>query len=172
LISGADEALVYDSLKNAKLESKSKKVFGIWHSMHLAGLFFAPPIGSFLAVSLGLQAPMAFMAIPSMISFVICLTLKEPKTTKKQESRRYLEIASKGLKYFIKKKELKILAVDFIVFAVIAYYVIWSYQLVLQKSGIDLVHFGLVHAGFVLSQILVINSYSWIEKNSAQKAHF
>src|SRR3989344_3248955 len=60
LISGADEALLYDSLKEAGREEERKKVFGRANSFHLLGMLVAAPIGSFIAAKQGLNAPMLF----------------------------------------------------------------------------------------------------------------
>lgn len=172
LFSGADEALIYDSLKKTKSEKESKKVFGRFESFHLAGIMIAAPIGSFIAANLGLRAPMLLGAIPAFFAFIITLTIKEPKTaktgkkieSKKSESTRYINILKDGVKFFYNHRVLKILAIDMIFIAAIAYFMIWLYQPMLQKAGIGIAYFGLVHAAFALSQILIMNNYSFFEK--------
>ncbi len=172
LISGADQAILYDSLKKVKLEKQSKKIFGRWQSFHLAGIFVGPIIGSVIAVNLGLQWPMLLTSIPTGIAALIVLTIKEPKTRKKIESRRYVDVLVKGFKFFVKHKELKILALDYIFVASISYFLIWTYQLVLQRIGINVAYFGIVHALLVLSQIIIINNYSKVERLVGSKSSF
>ena len=57
LMSGADQALLYDSLKQSKKEKQSKKIFGRWGTMSLIGLMIAAPIGSLIAKYFGLIFP-------------------------------------------------------------------------------------------------------------------
>lgn len=172
LISGADKALIYDSLKKMKLEKQSKKIFARWHSFKLTGLFIGPLIGSVIAVKLGLRYPMLLLSVPLAIAGIIALTLKEPKTKQKIESRRYVDVLVKGVKYFVKHKELKIIAFDFIVISIVSYYLIWTYQLLLQRAGVSIAYFGVVSSLLVLSQIVVINNYSRLEKLFGSKANF
>ena len=75
LISGADSALIYDSLKATGDEKKSKKVFARYGSFGLAGIFIAAPIGGLVAQLLGPQYPMMFTAIPMLIALSIAVTI-------------------------------------------------------------------------------------------------
>lgn len=62
LISGAGEALLYDSFKQLGQEDKAKKFLGQSHSVYLLGMMAASPMGAWIAVQLGLNMPMAFCA--------------------------------------------------------------------------------------------------------------
>lgn len=163
-LSGADEAFTYDTLKKISETNKSKKVFARIESFHLAGIMVGAPIGSFIAAQLGLRAPMLLLVIPFAIAFIIALTFKEPRTTQKIESKRYLNILKDGVKFFYKNKILKILALDMIFIASVAYFMIWLYQPMLKQAGIGIAYFGIVHAAFVASQILIMNNYEKLEK--------
>ncbi|RMF55903.1 MFS transporter [Candidatus Woesearchaeota archaeon] len=164
LMSGADEAFVYDTLKKIDETKQSKKIFGKLESFRLAGIMFGAPIGSVIATHFGLRAPMLLFVIPLGIAFLISLTLKEPKTKQKTESKRYISILKEGFKFFYKNKVLKILTTDFVVINAIAYFMIWLYQPMLKQAGVGLKYFGIVHAFFVLSQILIMNNYRRLEK--------
>lgn len=123
----------------------------------------AAPIGSVVAAKFGLRAPMLLMSIPFTMAFIIGLTFKEPKTTRKVESERYVKILKDGVKFFYRKRVLKILALDMIFIGSIAYFMIWLYQPMLKQAGIDIAYFGAVHAVFVASQILIMNNYEKLE---------
>ena len=69
LLSGAHEALVYDSLKKIKKENTSKKIFGKMQSLSLIGLMISAPIGSIIAVKFGLRYAFMAIGIPMFISF-------------------------------------------------------------------------------------------------------
>lgn len=164
LMSGADEAFVYDTLKKIKQAKDSKKIFGRIENFKLAGIMISAPIGSVIATRFGLAAPTLLMSIPLLIAFFIALTFKEPKTTQKVESERYIHILKEGVKFFYKNKVLKILALDMVVIATVAYFMIWLYQLMLKQAGVSIAYFGLIHAAFVASQIIIMSNYERLEK--------
>jgi len=158
-LTGATEAFIYDSLKKAKMEKQSKKVFTKAESMKLTGMTLGAPLGSLILMAFGLNAPMLFESIPYFIATVIALTFKEPKTTKKVESKRYLNIMKDGMKFVYRHKIIKILAFDMISISLVSYFIIWFYQPVLQRNGVPIEYFGTVHMLLVLAQIGIINSY-------------
>ncbi len=165
LMSGADQALIYDSLKKTNETSKSKKIFAKMESMGLAGIMIASPIGSIIAVYFGLKAPMLFMSIPAFAAFLIGLTLKEPKiTTKKIESKKYLDVLKEGIGYFYNHKILKILAIDKIVIHSIAFMMIWLYQPMLMQVGVGIMYFGIINSIMLLVEITLMNNYVYFEK--------
>lgn len=165
LISGANEALLYDSLKEAGREGERKKVFGRANSFHLLGIMVAAPIGSFLASKFGLNAPMLFFAIPCFLAGLVALSIKEPRiTNEKSESKRYLDIVKKGLSFLRNHKVLKLLALDAIIVSSSAYFIIWLYQPLLRSIGTGIVIFGLVHAVMVFSEILVSSNFERLTK--------
>lgn len=164
LFSGADEALIYDTLKKIKNEKKSKAVLARNESFHLAGIMISAPIGSIMAAQFGLTAPMIFLAVPLIIAFLISLTLKEPETNQKIESRRYINILKEGMKFFYKHRILKILALDMAFIAAIGYFMIWLFQPMLKQAGMNIAYFGLVQAALVLAEIAFMNNYGRIEK--------
>ncbi|UCD04321.1 MAG: MFS transporter [Candidatus Woesearchaeota archaeon] len=163
LISGAGDALVYDTLKQIKKEKESKKVFGKTHSSQLAGIMIAAPIGSVIAQTIGLRETMLFMALPIAIAVIISLTFKEPKATEELE-KRYFKILKEGVIYFKNHKTLRVLATDFIFVGMIAYFTLWFYQPKLMNSGLMLGYLGSVHAILVLVEIIIMNSYSSFER--------
>lgn len=164
LISGSDDALVYDSLKKTGETHKSKKTFARMETFALSGLMVAAPIGSFIAAKFGLPAAMILMAVPFTAAFFIALTLKEPKTEKKVESLRYINVIKAGVKVFYHNKTLKILAADMILIDILAYFMIWVEQPLLKAAGMDIAYFGLIHALFVGAEILVMNYFGILER--------
>ena len=165
LTSGADDALLYDSLKESGREADSKKVFGKAHSLHLLGILIAAPLGSLIAFKFGLNAPMLASAIPFLLSGLVALSIKEPKIfDRTSEARRYLDIAKEGFLFFYKHKKLRLIAFDGIAVASAAYFVVWLYQPLLYKAGLPIAYFGLVHAFLVVCEILISVSFVRLEK--------
>ena len=97
LVSGSDQALVYDSLKKFKCEKSSKKILGRLETFMLLGILVSAPIGGLIAATLGLRYTMMLMVIPSIAAIIIALSLKEPKTQKKTESTRYIGALADGV---------------------------------------------------------------------------
>ncbi len=166
LISGADNALIYDSLKKAGKENQSKEIFGKMESFKLAGIIIGALIGAPMAKYLGLRMTFFLVTIPLFISFLISLTLKEVpyKSVLNNEKEKYGAKIFDGLKYFFKHKVLMILTIDMAVVSAAAWIIIWFYQPMLRERGVDILFFGAVHAVMCLAQILVMSNYKSIEK--------
>ncbi len=163
-ISGANEAFIYDTLRELDSTKQSKKFFGRSESIGLVGLVISAPLGSLIAAHFGVKAPMFLMFIPQLIAALIGFTFTEPKIGKKRESDTYKKILKDGLKFFYKHKILKILALDMIAIHTVAYFMIWFYQLILKKIEVPIGYFGLVGAAYVLCQIFIIENYERLEK--------
>jgi MFS family permease len=164
LASGADQAMIYDSLKQAKREKESKKIFSRWGSMMLISLMIAAPVGSLIGKYFGLKIPMLLTAVPFLMMSIIALTLKEPPATRKNLDKDYFKILVSGVKYLRDHRILKILAFDFISLQVIAFFVIWVNQFVLQKYGVSISWFGFVQAAIIIGEMIVLNSFMKLEK--------
>jgi MFS family permease len=167
LISGADEALVYDSLKKINQTHISKKVFSRMESLKLTGIVIGAISGGFIAKYLGLRMPMLLQAVPLAIAGVLAASLKEPEIAQEKPTvsfSAYRKILADGVKYFWRHKILKLLTLDMVIVFAFAWIIIWFYQALLKTAGVDIAYFGIVHAFMSLSQILVINNFLHLEK--------
>lgn len=171
LLSGADEALVYDSLKMMKSESESKRIFGRFTSFQLAALIVGAPLGSIIAATVGLRYTMMFMAVPLFSAFFVAVTFKEPESEKNHE-KRYLETLMEGVKYFKSHKQLKILAFDRISIHTLVFFIIWTYQPLLSQLGVPIVYFGFIHAAMMGSEIVFMNNFETLEKAFGSKKRY
>ena len=162
--SGANEALLYDALKEEGKEDQSKKIFGKAHTFHLLAILIAAPLGSLVASKLGLNFPILLSAIPTFIAAIITLTIKEPKYKSKiSESKRYINIVKDGFKTLIKNKELRKLTLNSLFVSSAAYFVIWFYQPLLIKINIPIIYFGFIHSFIVIIEILISSNFQKIE---------
>jgi len=165
LSSGADDALLYDALKEEGRESESKKIFGRANTIHLAGIFLAAPIGSLMAQKFGVNSPMLFSAIPTFLCFLVALSIREPKVhDKTPERKRYLLIAKNGISFFVHHRVLRLLALDGVLVAAGAYFVIWFYQPILMKLGLPIFWFGFIQAALVGAEMLISANFTRLEK--------
>lgn len=164
LNSGADEAMIYDSLKENKRQNDSKKVFGRLSSYHIIAMIVAAPIGSLIGKYLGLQWPMLLTSIPFLIGFFIALTLKEPETRMKSVEKDYFKTLTSGFKYFKNHKIIKVLAFDFIALQTVAFFIVWVYQVILQNYSVSVGWFGFVQSALLVCELIVLNSFVGLEK--------
>ena len=174
LMTGTNQALIYDSLKvigDAETE-KVKIIYGRSESLGLVGLMVAAPIGSFLAAFFDLRAPMLFMALPFAGALIIALTFQEPQTSQNPEKKQYRRIMKEGVKYFYQHKILKILAFEMITIGAVAFLMIWLYQSMLIQLNVNIMYFGIIHSIILGSEIVIMNSYNRLERIFRSKRRY
>jgi MFS family permease len=165
LISGADRALLYDALKEAGREKDSKSVFGRANSIHLLAMFLSAPVGSLIASKLGLNYPMLLSFVPYLLAALVAWSISEPSVRGQvSESKRYWDIARNGFNYFRHHPQLRILALDSVLVASGAYFVIWLYQPLLTSFNVPIIYFGYIHAFLIGVEILVSANFVRLEK--------
>ncbi len=172
LLSGADTALIYDTLKQEKREKESKKILSRYESFGLAGILVAAPIGSVLAANFGVVAPMAATAIPFLLAALMILTVPEPKIFRIVKKENYGKILREGFLFFAKHKILKLFALDVAVVGMAGYLMIWLFQPLLKEAGVPIFWYGFVQAAFVLGEIFVLNKIHAIENLFGGKKKF
>lgn len=165
LLSGADEAWLYDLLKEHQQESLAKKIFGQMESLHLFGLFFGSIIGGYIGQYISLNAPIYLTAIPFFLSAVVSLALHEPRLhTGPKESQRALTAAIRGIGYVARHQSLRRLALNSAIVATTSYFVLWLYQPALLRLGIATSALGWIHAGLIGFEMLVAAQFTRLER--------
>ncbi len=168
-ISGADEAVLYDSLKEMKTEHTSKKAFSNQESIGLLGIMISAPIGGWAAYTFGITAPYFLAAAALSVAFLIALTIKEPPIHSPKQKPNYFRTIKEGIGYLRGHQTLKILAVDMVFLATISYFMIWLFQPLLTQNNIPILWFGFVQAGLVAAEIALLQLYPHIEKKLGSK---
>jgi MFS family permease len=169
LKSGANEALIYDSLKMIGQEERSQQVYSRMESFKMIGILTGALLGGVLAKYGGLRMPVIAMIVPFALSAACTATLKEPPAGEKVTKASYVQILKGGIEFFARHRILKVLTLDMVVIGSFSFLIIWAYQMLLQQAGIAIVYFGMVHAMMCLAQIAVLQSYSQIEKYLGRK---
>ncbi len=166
LISGADEALAYDSLLACGRAAEASRVMSRLEAAKLAGILAGALSGAVVAARLGVRWPMLLQAIPMALSGVVALTLAEPPRGREDATERagYGRLLSGGLHHFRSAPQLRALAIDQVACATVAWLVIWLYQLQLGRVGVPLAAFGVVHAAMGLGQVLFLSRVGSIER--------
>ena len=166
LVSGADEALVYDSLKALGRESEATRIISRLEAMKLTGIFGGALLGSLVASRFGVRAPMLLQAIPMALSGIVALRLVEPPRGGAAASQDggYLRLVSGGLEHFRHQPELRALAIDQVANVSVSWLVLWLYQPQLMRVGVPLAAFGAVHAAMGLGQVLLLARLATVER--------
>ena len=164
LNSGADQALLYDTIKSQGREEESKQIMGKADATMLAGMMVAAPIGSLIASKYGLNAPQLMTAVPMFIAAFVAWSIPEPRIHSDSQSLHYLEIIKQGFKSIIHNRVIRTLAFDSVVVSAAAYFVVWFYQPFMKELGIPIIYFGLAHAVLLISEILVSSNFTFMEK--------
>lgn len=164
LMSGADEALVYDTLDQLGQRADAKRVYARLESCKLGGIIIGAVLGGFIAGSLGLRAPMLLGAVPAVLGGFVALSLVEPGgMTGRRTAQSYAQLLRGGIRYFAGHPSLRVLALDMIGSASMAWLIIWLYQPQLERVGVGIALFGVVHAGMCVGQILLLSNIERIE---------
>ncbi|MBN2153811.1 MAG: MFS transporter [Candidatus Lokiarchaeota archaeon] len=169
LISGAENALVYDTLKAAGRDAESKRVFGRIGMASQLALLVAAPVGSLIATCLGLRETMLLMVVPAAVALLAMLAVKEPADGRNGNRVKYRAILFNGVKNFARSKPLKRLAANMIGVGIVAYGIIWLYQVKLSAICVPIEYFGIMHASIVAAEILSIAVFRRLEKALGSK---
>lgn len=164
LLSGADTAMLYDTLKQEKREKESKKILSSYESYGLAGILAGAPIGSIIAANFGVVAPMIATAVPFFLSALVVLTVPEPKVFRAVKRENYFKILRESLSFFAKHRTLKIFTLDIAFVGGVSYIMIWLFQPLLKSIGVPIFWYGFVQAAFVVGEILILRSIDFFEK--------
>ena len=161
--SGADEALVYDSLRAAGAEDKSKEALGRLASFEIGAIAAAAPIGSLMAARWGLLTPLVAMLVPFVLSFFAALTLKEPPA-EEEVTPDYRAVLTRGVRYFASHAALRALAFDSVTVWMLSFMTIWLFQPRLAELGVGVKWYGFVTAACTIAQIALLSRTDAVER--------
>jgi len=168
-ISGADEAIIYDTLKTLRRQNDSKSVFARYSMALSLAFIIASPIGSIIAVKFGLNYPMLFTGIPVAFAGFVAMTLKEPKRKISRTKKHYFAIVRESVSYLRNHPKLRPLVIDSILGGTILYYILWLYQLMLAKSGAEVFQYGWIASGMNLFSIILLSQIARLESFFGKK---
>ena len=147
LISGADSAILYDTLKKLNKTHLFKKISGNALALTMIAYSIIDIIGGFIAeidlrLTLIMSVPVVALSIP------LALSIREPKITKKIISKNHLKEIIQTTKYaLVKKKRVRWLILYSSLLSVATILGFWLYQPYLKSIGLGILWFGFVYAG-------------------------
>ncbi|HLD49117.1 MAG TPA: MFS transporter [archaeon] len=144
-VSGAVEALIFDTLKDLKREKEYLKIMGKLHLYStitlIIGLFVGP-----ILFAMNVRLPYIMLAVFFSVSGFVFLSMKEPKLKKKKITlKNHYNKMKEGMKYTLSHKEIKWLIV-FSVILLSPIVVVNSLMLqpFLMNSGFDIISFSII----------------------------
>ncbi len=173
LISGSDQAVMYDTLRRMGREKELSKYSARTGSFMLLGILISAPIGSLLTLFVPLNYIFSLMFFPFIAASIIALALKDPNHDLENESKeKFITIIKAGFKELRKNKILRILAIELTIVDALAFVIIWMYQLYLEELNVPLIFFGFVAAAMTITQIILTNLIPKFEKHFKNKRLF
>ncbi len=143
--SGADSALIYDTLKKLGRKHEFKKIQGRSFALRMAAMGIGAPVGGYFAEQFGLIVPMYMMVFVGITSFTIGLFLIEPGRGQNKPSKN-LSLHFKSSFNTIKKD--KVILASLLLYSSAFSMIVSSHYLFqpyLNKIGVDLKYFGIIY---------------------------
>ena len=168
-ISGSDSAFVYGTLKDLNKEKSYKKIWGNIVFYYSIGVAFASVIGGFLG-SIDYRYPFYAM-IPFMLILIpLTISLKEPQRHRMIYSKNYLYDLLKVIKSSVLENKclrwLLVYSAVIVGFIQVAYFL---YQPYFELTGLNIIYFWAVFAGFNILVALSAKYTHLIEEIIGQK---
>lgn len=168
LFSGADKALLYDSLLESGKAEEGRHYISRYEAFGTAGMLVGFPVGSFLAGS-GLSEYPRSMAICFQLSGIfyllaggVALFLHEPE--RKEKLKDPLREGIAGLRLVFSRVKLRGYAFNFAAVSSVSFFVFWFYQTLIRLAGLPIAVNGFVAAGFNLAGLLLLWNVRSLEK--------
>jgi MFS family permease len=168
LMSGAEEALLYDSLVALGLQDRARHYFARCGAAATLGMVIGFPMGSFVAASTrypypeGLVVPFLMTSGTAMLAAVVYLSMKEPDRVKPTEG--FLRMGVEGLRTLFAHTELRAYVFNAVTISAVTFFAFWFYQPVALRAGMPLKYMGLFAAGFNLFSTLLLANSARLER--------
>ncbi len=164
LLSGADEALLYDSLSASGRTEGSQRIFSRLESFKLGGIVLGALGGAALVGSFGPRGTVAWQILPMGLAIVVAFFLREPESKRPHEAQpTFGQILGEGVRHFKRTPALRRLTLDLVSVNAACWLVIWLYQPLLEAAGVGVRGYGVVHVLMTLGQILFLRQADRLE---------
>lgn len=165
-ISGADQALLYDSLVAINEQERARFYFSRYEAAGTLGLLVSFPIGSSIAglrddPSL-LPVPFVMTAFSAVFAAGAFLWMWEPPRTKPKEG--FIRMGVLGLKTLFARKNLRAYVLNAVTISAVTFFAFWFYQPIAQRAGLGMAWFGWIGAGFNLFSAILLTRVGLLEK--------
>jgi hypothetical protein len=165
MISGAEQALLYDSLIELQLEGRARFYFARYEAAGTMGLLIAFPLGSFVAglkkYPVGLPLPFNMTAVAGIASAAIFFWMLEPHRSRPKEGLFVMGV--QGLKTLFVHRDLRAFVLNAVTISSVTFFAFWFYQPAGEVAGMKLEHLGFFAAGFNVFSALLLSNLKRLE---------
>jgi len=163
-ISGAESALVYDSLLDTEEERHFIRIEGRAYALLFAASALSAPIGSYLYASYH-RAPFYVDTLFAVLTLFIYATMTESKQQAAEKKESYWSILRHGLTYSVRHSTVLwlIMYVSLVSSTMSAFHHIGG-QPILSERGLSIQYFGYAFAAFLLVEAIFSEKAHIIEK--------
>ncbi|MBD8591349.1 MULTISPECIES: MFS transporter [Peribacillus] len=167
-ISGADQSLLYDTLKDNKLEKNYSKIIGRYFAIVIAALAISMSIGGFLQ-ELSWSTVYLFGVICQSIALVITLNLKESSTYNTNKTRKVSDLIGE-IKLFLKlNPNLRLYLIGIGIFYAIGSVYYMYNQVLFNQMGIPAYIISLLFGiDSIIAAVASLNAYKLENKFTAR----
>lgn len=159
LVSGADSALLYDTLIDLDRTSEFKKIktksVAWMMGVSAAAIFFGGWMGQYGLYQLALSLPLPLY----LISFAAILLMVEPESSKKSKEIQevnYLKHVGKAIKIVVSHRGVLVIAIAFAFLEGLAVNMKWYYPAIFEHLG-----FGLGLIGTIMSALYLVKAFAY-----------
>ncbi len=158
--SGADKALLQNSLNECKMGNKFKEIEGrAMGSRYLLIAFCSLVVGPLAEINL--RIPLILSVPGFLISFVTSWSFQEPARTKGYNPRAQLRAVREGVAYSVKKKEIRWIVGFCALLMASAKVWFFTYNPYFERVGIELKYYGLI--------FFLLNLIAWLSSRYAKE---
>lgn len=166
LMSGAEQALLYDSLVALGLQDRARLYLSRYEAAGTLGLLLSLPVGSLVA-GLGhypqlLPVPFVMTAVSAILAAGAYLWMEEPDRTRPKEG--FLRMGVQGLRTLFVHAELRAYVLNAVTISAVTFFAFWFYQPVARRAGMGVAYLGLLGAGFNLFSTLLLANSALLER--------
>jgi len=161
LKSGADSALIYDSLSELGLTKNYKKIEGRALSNRLLLFAFSSLITGFLA-EINLRLPVMLSALGIAVSLTAACFFKEPNATKSYSLKKQFNLMKLSVLFVANHKEIKWLLGFSALIAIISKIWFFTYNPYFELVNLDLKYYGFI--------FFLLNIIAWFSSRYAHLA--
>ncbi len=146
MVSGSQNALLYDSLKMAGCENEFEKTIGRLRAFDFSAALIAALSGAFLANRFGLEFNYWLSLISSVIALGATLSLVDIEQLSRTEPLPFKDYVFQALQVFKNSKALCIAVLSGVFLAATVNYLDEFWQIYLDRLNIPVIYFGLYSA--------------------------
>jgi MFS family permease len=165
--SGADEALLYDTVIDMKLKSEYGKISNAYDNFKFFGMLFSSLIAGLFVYNFAYNIIFMSSAIfTSAAGLILYFFIKEPKYRKEKEEFKpdYIETFKEAYHEFRHNNSLLRLTLITTIINSTAYFSIWFYQILLERYNVAKEYYGLFRVYGLAIQIFVSSFMLFILK--------